>query len=76
MSICIYMKSLIPKGAKSSFVTSEKNAFLCASLYMPLYGKLNIEFTIFSFCSLYSDQKCVLNVVGKLNNVVIVVTRF
>ena len=40
-SICIniymYMKSLIPKGAKSTFVTSEKNAFLCASLYTRLW---------------------------------------
>ena len=25
---CLYMKSLIPKGAKSTFVTSMKNAFL------------------------------------------------
>ena len=40
------------------------------------YGKLNIEFTISSFCSLYSDQKYVLKVRGKLNNVVILVTWF
>ena len=51
------MKSFIPKGVKSTFVTSEKNAFLCASLYTRVYGKLNIEFTKSSFCSLYSDQK-------------------
>ena len=30
------MKSLFPKGARSTFVTSEKNAFLCASLYTRL----------------------------------------
>ena len=42
----LYLNSLIPKGAKSIFVTSEKNAFLCANLDMRLYGKLNIEFTI------------------------------
>ena len=66
------MKSLIPNGAKSTFVTSEKNVLQVCTLH----GKLNIEFTLSSFCSLYSDQKCVLNVGGKLNNVVILVTRF
>ena len=32
-SLCdeLYLKSLIPKGAKSTFVTSEKDVFLCAS---------------------------------------------
>ena len=33
----IDMKSLIPKDAKSTFVNSEKNAFLCASLYTRLW---------------------------------------
>ena len=69
------MMSLIPKGAKSTFVTSEKNAFLGASLYTRLW-KLDIEFTISSFCSLYSDQIWVLKVGGKLNNIVILVIRF
>ena len=41
-----------------------------------VYEKLNIEFTITSFCSLYSDLKCFLKVGRKLNNVVILVTRF
>ena len=41
-----------------------------------VHGKLHIEFTISSFCSFHSDQKCVLKVGGKLNNVVILVTRF
>ena len=31
------MKSLFPKGARSTFVTSEKNVFLCASLYTRLW---------------------------------------
>ena len=44
------MKSLLQKGARSIFMTSEKNAFLCASLYMHAsMRKLNIEFTISSF---------------------------
>ena len=38
--------------------------------------KNNIEFTVSSICSLFSDQKYVLKVGGKLNNVVILVTRF
>ena len=46
---------------------------VCTRVYM---GKLNIEFTISSFCSLYSDQQCVLELGGKLNNVGIFVTRF
>ena len=70
-----YMKSLIPKGAKSTFVTLEKNVFICA-VCTRVYGKLNIEFTISSFWSLYSDQKCVVTVGGMLNNVVILITRF
>ena len=74
--IYIYMKSLIPKGAKSTFVTSEKNVFLCVRICTRVCGKPNIECTISSFCSLYSDQKCVLKVGGKLNNVVILVTLF
>ena len=41
-----------------------------------VYEKLNIEFTITSFCSLYADLKCFLKVGRKLNNVVILVTRF
>ena len=69
------MKSLIPEGAKSTFVTSEKTRFF-VRFCTRVYGKLNIEYTISSFCSLYSDQKCVLKVEGKLNNVVILVTRF
>ena len=40
------------------------------------YEKLNIEFTITSFCLLYSDLKCFLKVGRKLNNAVILVTRF
>ena len=57
------MTSLFPKGAKSTFVTSEKHAFLCIRVCTRVYGKLKkIEFTISSFCSLYSDQKCVLKV--------------
>ena len=32
-----YMKSLIPKVAKSTFVTSGKSAFVCASLYTHLW---------------------------------------
>ena len=31
------MKSLIPKGAKSTFVTAEKNAFLYACLWKTQY---------------------------------------
>ena len=31
------MKSLFPKGARSIFMTSEKNVFLCASLYTRLW---------------------------------------
>ena len=68
------MKSLLPKGAKSIFDTSEKNAFVYASLY-PRLWKLKIEFTMSSFCSLYSDQKCEM-AGGKLNNVMLLVTRF
>ena len=41
-----------------------------------VYEKFNIEFTITSFCSLYSNLKCFLRVGRKLNNVVILVTRF
>ena len=37
-----------------------------------VYGKLNIEFTISSFCYLHSDQKCVLKVRGEINNVILV----
>ena len=33
----LYMKSLIAKGARSIFMTSEKNVFLCASLYTRLW---------------------------------------
>ena len=73
----LYMKSLSPKGAKSNFVTSEKNALLCANLYTRLWETQHRIYNIFfSFCSLYSDQKCVLKVGGKLNNVRILATRF
>ena len=65
----------IPKGAKSTFVTLRKTRFF-VRVRTRLYGKLNIEFTISSFCSVYSDQKCVLKIGGKLNNAVILVTRF
>ena len=41
-----------------------------------VYGKLKIEFTMSSFCSLYSDQKCVLKEGGKLNNVVMLITKW
>ena len=69
------MKTLIPKGAKSTFMSSE-NFFFFVRVCSLVFGKLNIEFTIFSFYSLDSDQKCVLKVGGKLNNEVILVTRF
>ena len=69
------MKSLIPKGAKSTFVTSEKNMFLCASLYPRLLKTQNWIYNVFFFCSLYSDQKCILKVGGKLHNIVIL-TQF
>ena len=36
-----YMKSLIPKGAKSTFVTSEKMRFFMR-VCTRVYGKLNI----------------------------------
>ena len=71
-----YMQSLIPKGAKSTFVTLDIITFLCASLSTCVYGKLNIEFTVSLFCTLYAHLKCILKVGGKLNNVVILVTRF
>ena len=35
-----------------------------------VYGKTYIEFTTFTLCSLFVDQKCVIQVGGKLNNVV------
>ena len=70
------MKSLFPKGAKSTFVTSEKNAFLCASLYTRLWKTKNLNVQCLLYCSLYSDQKCVLKVGGKLNNLVILITPF
>ena len=69
------MKSLIPKGAKSTFVTSEKTCFF-VRVCTRVYGKVNIEFTMSSFCSLYSDQKLVLKVGGKLNNIVMLITGF
>ena len=51
----VHMKSLIPKGAKSTFVTWEKNAFLCASLYTHLwetqYWIYNILFLLVLFGS-------------------------
>ena len=70
------LKSLIPKGAKSNLVTLEKTRFF-VRVCTRVNEKLNIEFTIISsFCSLYSDQKCVLKVGGQLNNIVILVNRF
>ena len=49
------MKSLIAKGAKSIFMTSEKNVFLCASLYTRLwktqYWIYNIFFLLVTFRS-------------------------
>ena len=72
------MKSLIPKGAKSTFVTSEKNTFRCASLYTRLWKTQYLIYNIFVLlANIWNlDQKCVLKVGGKLNNVVISVTRF
>ena len=49
------MKSLFPKGARSTFMTSEKNVFLCASLYTRLwktqYWIYNIFFLLVTFGS-------------------------
>ena len=50
-----YLKSLFPKGARSIFMTSEKNVFLCASLYTRLwktqYWVYNIFFLLVTFGS-------------------------
>ena len=63
------MKSLIPKGAKSTFVTSgEKHVSLCEFVHASM-GNYNVEFTIFSFGSLYSDQKCILKISADLMTV-------
>ena len=51
----LYMKSLIANGARSIFMTSEKNVFLCASLYTRLwktqYWIYNIFFLLVTFGS-------------------------
>ena len=60
---------------KSTFVTSEKNAFLFASFYTRLWETQYRIYNIFFLLVIYSDQKCVLKVGGKLNNVGILVTR-
>ena len=47
----LYMKSLFAKGARSIFMTSEKNAFLCASLYTRLWKTnsiLNLQYLLFA----------------------------
>ena len=66
------MKSLIPKGAKSTFVTSEKTSFFCASLYTCLrktqYWIYNVFFLLVIFGSEMRSK-------GKLNNVVILINR-
>ena len=45
-----YMKSLIPKGAKSNFVTSEKNTFLCGVFVHASMGNsiLNLQYLLFA----------------------------
>ena len=51
----VQMKSLFPKGARSIFMTSEKNVFLCVSLYTRLwktqYWIYNIFFLLVTFGS-------------------------
>ena len=71
------MKSLIPKGTKSTFVTPEKHPFLCANLYMRLWKTKYLIYNYLLFaCYIWIMQKCVLKVGGKLNNAAISVTRF
>ena len=49
----MYMKSLIAKGARSIFMTSEKNVFLCAEFVHASMEKLNIDFTIYLLFASY-----------------------
>ena len=54
----MYMKSLIPKGAKSTFVTSEKNMFLCASLYprTSLWKTQNWIYNVFFLLVIFGSE--------------------
>ena len=52
----LHMKSLFPKGAKSTFVTSEKNAFLCASLYTRLWETKFWIYIIFVLLDIFGSE--------------------
>ena len=51
-----YMKSLIAKGARSIFMTSEKNMFLCVSLYTRLWKPQYWIYNIFSLLVTFGSE--------------------
>ena len=52
----VVIKSLIPKGAKSTFLTSEKNVFLCASLYTRLWETQYWIYYIFVLLVIFGSE--------------------
>ena len=66
----IIMKSLNPKGAKSIFVTSEKNEFVYQMLYRRLW-KVILEGAYFHNCSQNLGYKFCWKTGSEVNNVLI-----